>query len=72
MRVSPEGGYSGIVVKIQDDVPDDLCKTILSNLEVSLTALIIFKVATTAVKLFAKLFLISSLPVTMLSLSPRD
>ena len=34
MRVSPEGGYSGIVVKIQDDVPDDLCKTILSNLEV--------------------------------------
>ena len=35
--MDPDGGYTGIVIKINKDVPEDLCPQILSNLKVSLS-----------------------------------
>ena len=35
IQMDPDGGYTGIVVKINKDVPEDLCPQILSNLKVS-------------------------------------
>merc|ERR1719510_928848 len=36
IRIDPDGGYTGIVIKINKDVPEDLCPQILSNLKVLL------------------------------------
>ena len=35
IRIDPDGGYTGIVIKINKDVPQDLCPKILSNIKVS-------------------------------------
>ena len=35
--MDPDGGYTGIVIKINKDVPEDLCPQILSNLKVSMS-----------------------------------
>ena len=35
IHMDPDGGYTGIVIKINKDVPEDLCPQILSNLKVS-------------------------------------
>ena len=35
IRIEPDGGYTGIVIKINKDVPQDLCPKILSNIKVS-------------------------------------
>jgi hypothetical protein len=35
IRLDPDGGYTGIVVKIDKDVPEEFCPHILSNLQVS-------------------------------------
>jgi hypothetical protein len=32
--VDPDGGYRNIVVKIADNVPEDLCFTFIQNLKV--------------------------------------
>ena len=34
IRIDPDGGYTGIVIKIDKDVPEDLCPEILTNLKV--------------------------------------
>ena len=34
IRLGNDGGYTGIVVKITKDVPEELCPEILSNLKV--------------------------------------
>ena len=34
IRIDPDGGYTGIVIKIDKDVPEDLCPDILTNLKV--------------------------------------
>ena len=34
IRVDPDGGYTGLVIKIDNEVPEDLCPQILSNLQV--------------------------------------
>ena len=37
IQMDPDGGYTGIVIKINKDVPEDLCPQILSNLKVSMS-----------------------------------
>lgn len=37
IHIDPDGGYTGIVIKINKDVPEDLCPQILSNVKVSTT-----------------------------------
>lgn len=34
IRIDADGGYSGIVIKINKDVPEELCPQILANLKV--------------------------------------
>ncbi len=34
IRLDPDGGYTGIVIKIDKDVPEELCPQILSNIQV--------------------------------------
>ena len=34
IRIDPDGGYNGIVIKIDKNVPEDLCPQILKNLKV--------------------------------------
>ena len=34
IKIDPDGGYTGIVIKIDKDVPEDLCPEILTNLKV--------------------------------------
>jgi hypothetical protein len=34
IRLDPDGGYTGIVIKIDKDVPEEFCPQILSNLQV--------------------------------------
>lgn len=34
IRLDPDGGYTGIVIKIDKDVPEELCSQILSNIQV--------------------------------------
>ena len=34
IRLDPDGGYTGIVIKIDKDVPEDSCPQILANLQV--------------------------------------
>ena len=35
IQVEPDGGYSGIVIKISEDVPEDTCDDILHKIQVS-------------------------------------
>ena len=35
VRLTSEGGYTDLVIKIQDEVPEDHCPEILGNLKVS-------------------------------------
>ena len=35
VKINPEGGYTDLVIKIQDEVPEDHCPEILGNLKVS-------------------------------------
>ena len=35
LEISPQGGYTGLVVTIKDDVPEDKCKVLIQNLKVS-------------------------------------
>ena len=39
IRIDPDGGYNGIVIKIDRDVPEKHCPRILSNIKVSTDAL---------------------------------
>ena len=34
IRLDPDGGYTGIVIKIDKEVPEEMCTQILSNLQV--------------------------------------
>ena len=34
IKIHSDGGYSGIVIKINDEVPEDNCPEILQNLKV--------------------------------------
>jgi hypothetical protein len=34
IQVEPDGGYTGIVIKINEDVPEESCSDILQNLQV--------------------------------------
>ena len=34
IKVEPDGGYSGIVIKIKDDVAEEECQELLTNLKV--------------------------------------
>lgn len=34
IQVEPDGGYSGIVIKISEDVPEDECYNILQKVQV--------------------------------------
>ena len=34
VKITPLGGYTDLVIKIQDDVPEDHCPAILENLKV--------------------------------------
>ena len=34
VKITPQGGYTDLVIKIQDDVPEDHCPAILENLKV--------------------------------------
>ena len=34
IEIGPDGGYSGIVIKISEDVPEDLCDDILQKIQV--------------------------------------
>ena len=36
IRIDPDGGYTGLVIRIDKDVPEELCPKILSNLQVRL------------------------------------
>ena len=35
IQVEPDGGYSGIVIKISQDVPEEKCHEILQKIQVS-------------------------------------
>ncbi len=39
ITVEPDGGYTGIVFKISDDVPEESCADIIENLQVRPTFL---------------------------------
>ena len=43
ITVEPDGGYTGIVFKISDDVPEESCADIIENLQVSLTFFLIWR-----------------------------
>ena len=34
IEIGPDGGYSGIVIKISEDVPEELCDDILQKIQV--------------------------------------
>ena len=34
IRLDPDGGYTGIVIKIDKEVPEEMCTQVLSNLQV--------------------------------------
>ncbi len=34
LKVDPDGGYNGLVIKIGDEVPEEACPQILENLKV--------------------------------------
>ena len=34
VKITPQGGYTDLVIKIQDEVPEDHCPEILENLKV--------------------------------------
>ena len=36
ISVEPDGGYSGIVIKVSDEVSEDNCAEIIKNLQVSI------------------------------------
>jgi hypothetical protein len=40
ISVEPDGGYSGIVVKISDEVSEDSCADILKNFQVGIDLVI--------------------------------
>lgn len=40
ITIDPDGGYTGIVIKINKDVPEDLCPQILSNTKVRIQLLV--------------------------------
>jgi hypothetical protein len=42
ISVEPDGGYSGIVVKISDEVSEDSCADILKNFQVGIDLMIFF------------------------------
>ena len=47
IRVEADGGYTGIVIKIDKEVPEDACPEILANLKVRQRTLIELRVAFT-------------------------
>ena len=42
VKITPQGGYTDLVIKIQDDVPEDHCPAILENLKVIISEQFLF------------------------------
>ncbi len=34
LRVRPDGGYEGLVVRVEEDVPESQCKDVIRNIKV--------------------------------------